>query len=110
MQQHNPDNRYPSPASIAAAAATLFQLHASDARFERFSSPACRELRKAMGPFARRMANKMFDGAASKSEYEMNKDVERERRARKAKIRALDKAHVEKTALRASRLKRCDTF
>jgi len=77
----------------------------SDDGFAFYDGPCCRELRKAIAPFAARMQRKMFNGA-SRSEFEEKKAVRRELEARVHQRRALDKQHVQKTAIRHGRLER----
>ena len=52
-----------------AAAATLAKLWSQNRNFSHFDSPAFRPLRKAVGPFARKMSRDMF-GGKGRSEYE----------------------------------------
>mmetsp|Transcript_89814 Transcript_89814/g.290669 ORF Transcript_89814/g.290669 Transcript_89814/m.290669 type:complete len:553 (+) Transcript_89814:60-1718(+) len=105
---------YPPDAPVSLEAleqcvATLRKLRGEhgrgDSGFAFYDSASCRELRKAVAPFAARMHRGMF-GGLTRSEYEETKALRREAEGRLAQRRALDRKHINGAAMRRSRLGR----
>jgi NAD(P)-dependent dehydrogenase (short-subunit alcohol dehydrogenase family) len=92
-------------AEMRAAAATLRKLWGGNRNFSHFDLPAFRPLRKAVGPFARKMSKEMF-GGKGRSEYEEKKIIAQEKRARVAQRKAFDRAQINKSAMRQRRLEK----
>ena len=101
--EHFPENSPISEEEMLSAARTLQRLWNGNRNFSLYDSPTFRPLRKAIGPFARKMSREMF-GGKGRSEYEEKKLLERERRARIAQQKAFDKAQINKSIMRKRRL------
>lgn len=105
---------YPADAPVLRedleqCAATLRSLRGKCSReddgFAFYESVHCREVRKALAPFAQRMQRKMFQGG-SRSAFEEKKALKREAEGRIAQKRMFDQNHIDKAAIRFGRAER----
>ena len=88
---------------MQACAATLKKLYATDRRFDLFDSSSCRELRKSIGPYARKYQNILFEGKG-RSEYEQKHFIKKQKLADAAQRKEFDKVHLNNTKLRMQRI------
>ena len=101
-------NEWPEDAPITnkemlACAATLKKLYAGDRNYSFFESSNCRDLRKGIGPFARKYQAIMFEGKG-RSEYEQKQFIKKSKLAQIAQKKDLDKIHLNNTKLRQQRI------
>ena len=73
---------------------------------DEFSSPKCRELRKALRPFFAAMADREAVGATARTEHALRREARRAAAGQAAQRKALDKKYAANTILQAERAAR----